>query len=133
MVNNLLAITGFVAIVVAWGHYLSLIPPEKVPARPVSHSTGMSVGLMLIITALLRAVDVGDPLALPIMLTLFGAMMVALFFYLMMTASLPDSQLAVRVGDQLPSFQAMDHTGMMVDSAAWGGQRILLKFFRGSW
>ena len=129
----LLSLVGFGAIAVAWGHYLSTIPVEKVPARPVIHSAIMAVGLVLLLLSFSRSMSNGDSLLAPLLLSLFGIMLAGLFYYLLSIAGLPDGQLTVRVGQSLPSFQAMDDRGVPVNSQTWRGQRTLLKFFRGSW
>ena len=45
----------------------------------------------------------------------------------------PDGALIVHVGQVLPPLAASNQDGKLVDIADLGGQRILFKFFRGSW
>ena len=40
---------------------------------------------------------------------------------------------AILVGDQIPSFSALDGTGQNFDSTGLSGSPVLLKFFRGHW
>lgn len=39
----------------------------------------------------------------------------------------------ISVGDQTPSFSALNDTGQHFDSASLSGSPVLLKFFRGHW
>lgn len=131
--NILLSLVGFGAIVVAWGHYLWLIPAERVPARPIAHRVTMGIGLVLTVLAMVRSINIGDPVAAPLILVVFAIMLAGLFYYLLAIARLPDGQLTVQVGQSLPEFQAIDDKGVLINSQTWRGQRTLLKFFRGSW
>ena len=57
----------------------------------------------------------------------------ALFFYLVNTGAQRLGNRAVRVGDTLPAFTAVDDRGEPFDSAELAGTAVLIKFFRGHW
>ena len=55
---------------------------------------------------------------------------------LLLTVAISQQKLpenAIRVGDQLPAFTALDEHGNAIDSTSLAGQSLLLKFFRGHW
>jgi hypothetical protein len=40
---------------------------------------------------------------------------------------------AIRVGDSIPVFSALDENGKVFESATFAGKPVLIKFFRGHW
>jgi peroxiredoxin len=56
-----------------------------------------------------------------------------LFLWILSQAQVPDTDLAVAVGEPLPAFEALDTQGNPWSSEALQGQRTLLKFYRGAW
>lgn len=116
---------GFVTL--SWIWYLALIPTEQVPERPHIHIVLMLLGMGL-------AAIGASSLTIASVATAVVAWSLGVFFlYLLSIAALPDGELTVAIGDPLPAFSAPDHTGQIVTSNDWRGQRMLLKFFRGQW
>ena len=122
---------GFALITLTWVIYLAAIPRETVPARPIGHVVAMLVGLAAVAVGLARSFDPIDVLS--IVLTVSALGLAGFFFFLLTIARLPDGELQVGVGDALLGFTTHDSSGMPVNTDAWQGQRILLKFFRGKW
>jgi len=127
-VSTLLAILGLSLVSVSWLHYLWLIPQERVPARPIIHTALMTAGLIFSVGA-----PWVDASLLSAGLGVVTAPLAFLFFYLLTQARLPDTEIAVTVGDELLGFTATDPSGVAVGPAEWRGERVLLKFFRGGW
>ena len=122
----MVALLGLLIAAGTWLWYLSLIPRERVPERPVVHQALMGVALLFGAVGL--AAGGADALLGVPALLLSGY-----FFFLIANASLPAGELTVAVGDHLPDFSAIDDEGTRVESRSWRGGRVLLKFFRGSW
>lgn len=129
-----MSLAGLLMVVSSWLHYLWLIPREWVPERPIGHQ------LILIGGAVLAAIGAAmgwgiDPVAgLLSTLAFFACAGGAGFFvYLMTWAPLPDTPIAVAVGEPIPDFSARDAAGEVRRIAQWRGRRLLLKFFRGHW
>ena len=117
---------GLLIAVGTWLWYLSLIPRERGPERPVVHQALMGVALHFGAVGVVSGPR--SAIAGGIALVLAGY-----FFFLIVNASLPSGELSVRVGEPLPEFDASDDAGTTVRSQSWRGRRVLLKFFRGSW
>ena len=73
------------------------------------------------------------PSAVTIALALLADATGIFFIWLLGQRRLPDGELIVAVGDPFPELVAPNQDGEWVDSSALRGQRILFKFFRGSW
>lgn len=125
--NLMFAGSGLAIVALSWTWYLALIPAEKVPRQPLLHIAGMLLGMAL---AAVGAAGLG---LVPVILAASAWLLGGFFLFLLGQANLPDGELVVTVGDPLPAFSAADGTGSPVASSEWQGQRLLLKFFRGSW
>ncbi len=131
---NIIAILGLVITTAVWLGYLMAIPQENVPERPYIHTALIVLGMGLSLWAMIRPFIQNESFpTLPIILGLMTLSLGGLFLYLLTIATLPDTQLAVKVGDRLPRFEVVDDKGGIVDTAVWHNQRLLLKFFRGHW
>lgn len=103
-----------------WRAYKVDIPKEPLPYA-AAWASGAALGLVSLLFF-----DGGTAAGL-------AAALGALFFYFVMTGAQRAGETQVRVGDQLPAFQAVDDTGTVFDSAELAGRPALLKFFRGHW
>ena len=130
----ILAIVGLLVVGAAWLHYLTLIPVEKVPQRPILHTVFMVVGMGLSVWAVIRPLLNNQSFpTVPLLLALVSIPTGGLFLYLLTIAALPDTPLKVAVGDVLPTFMAVNDEALLVETADFHQQRLLLKFFRGHW
>lgn len=129
-----LALISFVLVVGTWVAYMATVPSGKVPERPVAHLIALSVGVGLALAAIALAVGKGAGLvALVLAITAMPLMMSGLFVYLLSLRKTPVGDIRVAVGDALPAFTSTTDAGQPFTSAELGGQRVLLKFFRGHW
>ena len=129
-----LALVGVALVTIAWLHYLWTIADHRVPRRPVGHALAQVLGVASSIVAVAWGPASGDSLSvLALALAPISVGLGAFFLWLLTQAPLPDGELAVSIGDPLPSFAAWDHRGERFDSADLAGERVLLKFFRGHW
>ena len=129
-----MAVTGFAAVMVAWGTYLGAIPSGRVPVRPVGAIGLQLVGVGLAIAAIVSSFRDGrSPGVAVILPAAFAVMMASFFFYLFSLRKTPVGDLKVHVGDTLLAFEAMTADGAQFRSESLAGKRTLLKFFRGGW
>ncbi len=128
-----IAAVGLLLVLGAWVQYLASIPEERVAVRPRGTVTVQSLGVLLSACGTWLAWRGGTGWIGAAVLLAVGSGLMAFFIYLIRTAPLPDGDLQVAVGDQLPSFAASDVDGRTFRSEELEGQRVLLKFFRGSW
>jgi len=123
-----LSIAGAYGASMTWLHYLALIPQEQVPEHPFAHRISFgAMGLLAIAGAVLA------PSVASVSLTLVALGCGGLFEWLLTQAPLPDGDIQIQVGTALLPFEALDSQGLAVTSQALAGQRVLIKFFRGSW
>ncbi|MEZ4293547.1 MAG: hypothetical protein R3B70_01120 [Polyangiaceae bacterium] len=128
----LLALASLLAVNAAWLHYLWLIPKEKVPARPTGHLLAFATA-SLVATAAVVTGALAHTWLTPALLAAPALGLAAFFLYLLRQAPLPDTQLTVAVGSPLPLIEATAHDGGPRSTRDLAGQRLLIKFFRGSW
>ncbi len=122
---------GLAALVVTlgvWGFYLASIARNTVAKEP----WGSAILLMLSAGAGGYAI-VAKPALVTIAPGAMSITMGALFLYLLSQRVTPVGDIAIKVGDRLLPFQAKNADGSAFSSASLDGNRILLKFFRGSW
>lgn len=121
-------------VVLGWVYYLSQIPKEKVPARPVMVSALMVWCALSVIGIYALLIVQGTPPDLLSWILGANAVVLAAFFlYLLTQAPMPDQPIKVVLGEPLPNIEAIDANGKQHSSQDWQGQRILFKFFRGHW
>jgi hypothetical protein len=119
---------GFSLVMGAITWYFLTISVEKVPVS-VTPFTGVLVLGML---ASLAGVAL-DPGLLPGGLAAVTVGMGGFVLYLLPLRKLPDGALIAQLGAPMPELIAIDQDGQSVDFADLKGQRVMLKFFRGSW
>ncbi|MCA9617961.1 MAG: hypothetical protein KC731_03005 [Myxococcales bacterium] len=129
----LLVGVGFVAVLIGWGTYLAAIP-KGVPDKPLAALAATQGGAVAALAGL--AWSSASPTTLGWLLWI-AAPTVALtglgFALLYSQRKVPAGELQVRVGAPMIDFETVDHTGQPFATSSLRGQRVLLKFFRGSW
>lgn len=129
-------IAGAAGIIVlgTWIHYLSTIPRDKVPARPVGSVILQLIGITLGVAALLLSYRSGDGFAAGVTASAATAVIMGAFFLWLLTQrKTPVGDLKVEVGDTLLPFGATTSDGAAFSTEQLAGKRTLLKFFRGGW
>ena len=126
--SAVLAGASLAAVVTSWLVYLRSIPRGGVARRPVGHVLTHLLGIDLAVAALTTTPTV--PVAVP---AASGLILGAAFLGLLSQRKTPLGSLKVAVGDPLLPFRCQDSDGAWFESSSLDGQRILLKFFRGSW
>ena len=120
--------TGIVALIVVlatttrwfWRAYR-----VDIPASPRLFVAAWSVGLLLGVMAWSQGgANTAAAWAIGVAL---------LMLYLASTGAQRVGNTAIKVGDTIPAFTALDEHGAQFDSASLAGSRFLLKFFRGHW
>ena len=129
----LFAVLGFVSVFAGWGHYLSTIPRDVVPRVPMLMFVTQGAGLILAITSVVFGSSTEVTAVAPMVFAGFAIFMGVFFFILYSLRKTPLGQLQVQVDAPMLAFETLDSNGALVRSDDWRGQRILLKFFRGSW
>ena len=127
--NPLWAGVGGLALVnVGWLTYLALIPREQVPERPTLFS------LVMVVSAALAGWSVwAEQNAMTIALGSITVLLAGFFFFLLAQGPMPDGEIRVKVGEELPPFECKDASGNDFSSESLHSGRVLLKFFRGHW
>ncbi len=116
-----------------WVHYLATIPRGSVPRVPRLMFATQGGGVSLGLASLLWASTTGS--LGPALVGVCGAtfMAAAGFFWLYGQRATPVGELRARVGAPMLAFETANSAGQLVHTDQWRGQRVLLKFFRGSW
>ena len=128
------AVAGALAVMSSWIMYLASVPSGRVPARPYGHMLAQGAGTIAVLVGIARALPAGlDATLIALSVGSLPLVMGPLFFFLLSQRKTPLGKLAVKVGDPLPAFAAVDSTGAPFHSDSLRGQRVLLKFFRGHW
>lgn len=136
MIPVVLAALSLLISQVVWVSYMLAIPAGRVAERPLGSLAAQVVAIGLGLGAMSTwALGEGGGglgvLALP--MAAVGAFFGAFFLWLYSVRATPIGDLRVAEGDTLLPFTAWASTGERFDSAELGGQRVLLKFFRGGW
>jgi len=123
-----LSIVGMVLTYSAIGWYLHTIVGERAPVEvgPFRAVLLLGIGVSAVGAWL-------GPTLTTIALLAATAGMGTFILWLLTYRELPDGELIAAVGAPMPPMVAMDHTGSEFDLADLVGQRVLFKFFRGSW
>lgn len=124
----LLAFAGLSIAFVVWGFYLVDIAKNTVSEMPI-----LSIFLQLVAVGAAAVALAKSPSALIIPPSAFALTLGGLFLFLITQRKTPVGKIKVKVGDILLPFSAKTSDGSDFESASFTGQRILLKFFRGSW
>lgn len=125
---------GALAVMTSWVMYMATVPSGRVPARPVGHMVAQGLGTVAVVVGITQALGGGfDATLTALSVGSLPLVMGPLFFFLLSQRKTPIGKLAVKVGDRLPAFAAVESTGEPFDSGSLHGQRVLLKFFRGHW
>jgi hypothetical protein len=133
MMSWVLAIAGLGDVLGGWAHYLSTIPRDRVPRKPIVMFITQTVGVILAGASLVIGARAGSvPVGLMVVAGI-AIFMGSFFFILYSQRKTPLGNLRVEVGAPMLAFESVDSAGNIVDSGDWRGRRILLKFFRGSW
>ena len=127
------ASVAVLSAVVGWVGYLRAIPKHTVPKLPVAMMITQSLALALAMGVVEEALRTGArPLGAFVLAGL--AVVLALFFWgLYSQRHTPLGTLQVALGEPMIPFESVDSNGAVVHSSDFAGQRLLLKFFRGSW
>lgn len=123
-----LAVVGFGIVFGAMTQYFLTINQERVPTEVRPHVIVLSVG------SALSAVAVAlSPTWAVILLGVFSVSVGALLLYILSIRRLPLGALTAVVGEPMPEFAAPDQDGAPFSLKSLRGQRVMVKFFRGSW
>ena len=122
------ALSGFLIVAGAAIHYFLTIDKETVPEDVRPHTVLWGVGAAISILGALLA-----PSLVTIVLAVVAAVTGGFLIWLVGQRRVPDGELIVDVGDALPELVAPNQDGEIINLADLRGQRVLLKFFRGSW
>ena len=127
-ISTTMALGAFGCTTLGWILYFAAVPTNQVAGRtPVSVLLEFT-GLALAVFTLARGSSAGAmALAIP------AAILSLFFFFLLTQRKTPVGEITVAVGDTLPAFEALLSDGKGFHSDSMAGQRLLLKFFRGSW
>jgi hypothetical protein len=112
----------------AWASYWAKIKALTVPRNPIVYQVAMVVGASLAVWGLVRGAGVGGA-------ALAVAALVAAGFFLFtsLISRVPETTLAVSVGDAILDFTTEDADGSSFALSELAGRPFLLKFFRGHW
>ena len=125
---QLFAVVALCIAVATWAVYLVAIARSKL--------SGLPWGSMVLMLAALGGggfAIASQPTAPVIAPAAVGMVMSGLFLWLLSVRKTPIGDIRVSVGDSLMPFAAQLGDGTQFKSGSLTGQRILLKFFRGSW
>ena len=117
-----------------WFLYLASIAKDRVPRRALAMfgSQGAAIVASGLAMVSLRGGAVSEVVG-PGVVSGLAVIVALLFFVLYSQRKTPLGGIQVEVGQPLPPFSLRDGEGTMVSTSDWRGDRILLKFFRGSW
>lgn len=125
---QILAVAALGIAVATWGFYLVALAKNTLSGLPWG-----SIALMLVALIGGAYAIVGLSTAPVIAPAAVGITMSGLFLGLLSIRKTPIGAITVAVGGHILPFSAQSATGSQFDSASFAGQRVLLKFFRGSW
>ena len=126
--GTLLVLVGFFVVMGFAVQYFLTIAKETVPVNPWPHIAIFGGGALV---AVLGAIL--DPNVVTILLAVTTAATGIFLIWLLGQRRVPDGELIVEVSDPFPELIAPNQNGKMIDISDLLGQRILFKFFRGSW
>ncbi|MFT4627173.1 MAG: hypothetical protein ACI8PZ_005854 [Myxococcota bacterium] len=112
--------------VIVW--YLAVINAEKVPVAVGPIAAAILAGLTLTVAAMALEPSAAIGTLLSLDLAVGG-----LILWLLTLRKMPAGQLTAVVGQPMPELATTDHTGAPFDLANLKRQRVMVKFFRGSW
>ncbi|MDE0886890.1 MAG: hypothetical protein OSB70_15295 [Myxococcota bacterium] len=122
-VSALLLVLGTFAV---WGLRIKQV---QIPANRLGFVLGWSSGALLGLIAL--ATQGGGWLAaIPAVMAVLGGTFLCALVYVSPQAASDD---AIRVGESLRAFTALDENGDEFSSVSLEGRPVLMKFFRGHW
>ena len=124
-VLSMAGIAALVVILAATARWFWRAYRVDIPASPRLFVAAWAAGLVL---ALLGWTRGGANTA-----AAWGIGVALLMLYLAATGRQRVGSTAIKVGDIVPAFTAVDEHGAQFDSASLAGSRFLLKFFRGHW
>ena len=123
-----LAIAGLVLAVGTTMYWFNQAEAVALPENRIFFLAGWLLALVLGVVAWVRKAGwLGRVVSLP-------AIVLGLFLPFTVSISeqiLPDG--AIRVGDTIPAFAAVDENGELFDSERLRGNPVLIKFFRAHW
>tara|TARA_R110002096_G_scaffold171490_1_gene344323 strand:+ start:70 stop:462 length:393 start_codon:yes stop_codon:yes gene_type:complete len=125
---QLLAVIALGIAVATWAVYLVAIAKNTLSGLPWT-----SMALMLAALGGGALAIAWQPTAPVIVPAAVGITMSGLFLWLLSVRKTPVGEINVSVGDTLLPFAAQRGDGSQFQSDSLAGQRVLLKFFRGSW
>ena len=128
-----LAAGGLGSVLTGWAHYMTAIPRDSVPRKPIVMFITQAAGLILGSASLVFGVGASGVPVGPMVVAGFAVFMGLFFFGLYSQRKTPLGRLQVEVGAPMLAFESVDSGGNTINSDDWRGRRILLKFFRGSW
>ncbi len=129
-----LALISFLVTIGAIVLYLSTIPRNKVPVRPIALIFFLVVGIVLALYSLFLAIP-GPVVSVAVVavLSVLSIVMASFIFWVFTQRKIPIGDIKVKVGDTLLPFKARTSDGVSFSSNEFAGKRVLLKFFRGGW
>jgi len=128
------ALLGMFSTLVSFSIYFSKMKKNSAPKVPVGLSTGLLVSFFLGAHAISLFGGLSLLLKIVIILPfLFTLLLGFLFFFFLLQDNPPLNEIKVQLGDTLLPFNSTDVNGQSFSSDDFKGQRVLLKFFRGSW
>ncbi|TNE51686.1 MAG: hypothetical protein EP343_03130 [Deltaproteobacteria bacterium] len=128
MPGPILSMVGFAIVLSAISWYFLIIDAEKVPKRVGGFASALVMGSGISLTGLVLS-----PSAFTGTITGVAALLGSFILWLLTQRRLPDGQLVVGVGDPMPPLIALDPHRKSFDLSKLKGQRVMVKFFRGSW
>ena len=130
----LVSLVGLVILITGVIRYLATIVKNNVPDVPYSLFFTLAIGaasgvysLYLVASdSLMMIIAVAIPASISLFISGF-------FTFIFTQKNTPIGNIKVKVGDRILPFSAMNADGQEFSDSQWQNQRVLLKFYRGSW
>lgn len=136
-VNSLalmVSILGLVVLIIGVSRYFSTIVKNNVPVVPYSLFFALAIGAASGVYSLFLVASDGTTMiiavAIPALISLFTS---GLLTFIITQKNTPIGDIKVKVGDRILPISAMNADGKKFNDTQWQNQRVLLKFYRGSW
>ncbi|MCA9937978.1 MAG: redoxin domain-containing protein [Anaerolineales bacterium] len=129
--NPITLLLGLLAMIIvranrAW--YRRKIKNIQVPRKPITHQLLAALGVAVAIFTFTRPLDV-----IGFLLAAVALLAGIRFIYTSLSSHIPPKSFAVRIGEPVPDFTALDGDGNAFTLSSLRGRPVLVKFFRGHW
>ncbi|WP_163133629.1 peroxiredoxin family protein [Agarivorans sp. Alg241-V36] len=129
-----LSLSALLITVIGASHYFAKVKQRQTPKRPVMFVSALMIASLLSIAALYITFTTFTIWSLAVVLmSSMPLIMTAVFVVTFKESKPPLGNIQVKVGDKLAPFVTTRTDGSIFNSELLNGQRVLLKFFRGSW